>query len=61
LFYINIVSWDQKRTFPTVMKNLLGNIVKLAIDLELCNDNFRNHIQSCIPYNAKTIKVKINK
>jgi hypothetical protein len=55
------LSWDQKRTFPTVMKNLLGNIVKLAIDLELCNDNFRNHIQSCIPYNAKTIKNLINR
>ena len=39
------------------MKSLLGNIVKLAVDLELCDDNFRNHIQSCIPYNAKTIKV----
>jgi len=55
------LSWDQKRTFPTVMKTLLGDIVKLAVDLELCDDNFRNHIQSCIPYNAKTIKNLINR
>ncbi|OUM64561.1 hypothetical protein PIROE2DRAFT_20486 [Piromyces sp. E2] len=55
------LSWDQKKTFPTIMKSLLGNIVKLAVDLELCDDNFRNHIQSCIPYNAKTIKNLINR
>ena len=51
--------FSEKKNFPTQLKPLFADAVSVAMDLQLLNSTFWEHIVKILPYNAFTMKVFI--